>query len=63
LSVATIVVLPHADVTVIVRSVSSDDGFSIEHFLIFLELENHSSEIKANKVMNYMSSDCKVLLQ
>jgi hypothetical protein len=46
--------------TVIIQHLSPDNGFLTEHFLTFLELENHSGESVASKMMNYLSSDCKV---
>jgi hypothetical protein len=51
----------HVDeLAVIVTYVSPDDGFPIEHFLTFHKLENHSGEIMANKMLYYLSNDCKV---
>jgi hypothetical protein len=45
---------------VIIRYVSPDDVFLIEFFLPFLELENHTDENKVNKLLDYLSNDCKV---
>lgn len=53
--------LSHVDqLAVIVRYVSPDDGFPIERFLTFLQLNDHSGKNIANVVLNYLENNCKI---